>query len=155
MIEQQGRVVASSGAFVSVEIGAVTACSACDEGRGCGAGVLGRMLARKPVVMEFENTLDATPGQGVVVGLPESLYLSLALRLYLYPLLAALAGAAVGHALAAKWLDGGPWVDLAAFAMAVLAAAGVVIANRRRHVEFQSGNAVHLLRTVGCEVSRE
>ena len=140
---------------VRIELGAVTGCSACDAGKGCGAGVFGRLLTRKPVVMEFENTIGARAGQGIVVGLPESMYLSLALRLYLFPLLAAVIGAIVGHALATRAGAGGFAVDFSALFAALLAAAGVVMHTRRRHVELSGGNAVHLLRTVECKVSEE
>jgi sigma-E factor negative regulatory protein RseC len=155
LIEQQGRVLALESGQVSVELGAASACSACDAGKGCGAGVLGRLFARKPVVLDLENSIGAKPGQGVVVGLPESLYLSLALRLYLYPLLAALAGATAGHALASHWQAGGFWIDFTALALALLAAAGVVIRVRRRHVEFPGTIAVHLLRTVECQTIKQ
>ena len=92
MIEQQGRVVDATGARVRVRLGGTTGCTACDAGRGCGAGVFGRLLRRRPVELEFDNHVGAEPGQAVMVGLPESLFLALTLRLYLLPLLAGVLG---------------------------------------------------------------
>lgn len=137
---------------VRVRVGRSSGCSACDAGKGCGAGVFGRLLERKPVVLEIDNTVDAFPGQGVVVGLPESVFLALVLRLYLYPLLAGLAGAAAGHALASWFAAGDLWVDASALLLALAAGFFVAIVNRRRPVEFPGESVVHLLRTVECEV---
>lgn len=153
MIEQQGKVLSATGNRVSVRLGASSGCSACDAGKGCGAGVFGRLLQRKPVEMDFENTVGAEEGQAVVVGLPEVLFLRLVLRLYFYPLLAGLVGAVAGHFIAAKLLNAGAWIDLSTLASAVIAAAWVLRRNRSRHVEFPQKIAVHLLRTVECKVS--
>lgn len=115
--------------------------------------MFGRLVQRKPVEMDFENTVGATAGQAVVVGLPEILFLSLALRLYLYPLLAGLLGAVAGYALASKMHVAGGWIDLSTLASAIIAAAWVLRRNRSRPVEFPQKVAVHLLRTVECKVS--
>lgn len=103
--------------------------------------------------MDFENTVGATEGQAVVVGLPEILFLSLVLRLYLYPLLAGLLGAVAGHLLASHMQLAAGWIDLSALASAIIAAAWVLRLNRSRPVEFPQKVAVHLLRTVECKVS--
>lgn len=153
MIEQQGKVLSAAGNRVSVRLGASSGCTACDAGKGCGAGVFGRLLQRKPVEMDFENTVGATEGQAVVVGLPEILFLSLVLRLYLYPLLAGLLGAVAGHLLASQMQLAAGWIDLSALASAIIAAAWVLRLNRSRPVEFPQKVAVHLLRTVECKVS--
>lgn len=97
MIEQQGRVIAASLSKASVLVGASSGCPACDAGKGCGAGVFGRLLLRKPITLELENSIQAKVGQAVMVGIPERVFLRLLSRLYLYPLLGALTGAAVGH----------------------------------------------------------
>ena len=152
MIEQQGKVTSAEGGSVRVRLGGTSGCAACDRGKGCGAGVFGRLLKRKPVELDFRNTVDANPGQAVIVGLPESLFLALALRLYLYPLLAGIAGAVAGHVLAGKLYAGDFWTDLSALAAAVLAASAAIKWNRRRRMEFPGENAVHLLRTVDCKV---
>lgn len=115
--------------------------------------MFGRLLQRKPVEMDFENTVGAKEGQAVVVGLPETLFLSLVLRLYLYPLLAGLLGAVAGHFVASKLLSAGGWADLLTLAAAVVSAGWVLRRSRKRPVEFPQKIAVHLLRTVECKVS--
>ena len=100
MIEQQGRIVTLEGTRAIVAIGASSGCPACDAGKGCGAGVFGRMMLRKPLILELANPLKLKAGQAVAVGIPESFFLGLLARLYLLPLIAGMIGAALGHSLA-------------------------------------------------------
>jgi sigma-E factor negative regulatory protein RseC len=102
MLEQQGRVVEQSGGIATISIGPVAACPACAAGKGCGAGVFGRLWQRKAVQVKLQSPTDAQPGDVVVVGIPESLFLGLVMRLYLRPLLMGLAGAVAGNYLAAR-----------------------------------------------------
>ncbi|MEJ2385650.1 MAG: hypothetical protein P8Y54_14930 [Xanthomonadales bacterium] len=53
MIEQQGRVTGAAGSQVRVRLGGTSGCTTCDAGRGCGAGVFGRLLQRRPVELEL------------------------------------------------------------------------------------------------------
>jgi len=146
MIEQQGQVVRVIGDIVSVRMGASAGCPACDAGKGCGAGIFGRLLNRKPVTLDLLNDLDSSPGQTVVVGLPESLLLRLVSRLYLLPLLAGLAGAAIGHYLAYRAGAGAAMADGATLLGGIMAGAGVLVRNKYRENESPGKIAVHLLR---------
>jgi sigma-E factor negative regulatory protein RseC len=146
MIEQQGQVIEVSEGCASVRLGGNSGCPACDAGKGCGAGVFGRLLQRKPVVLLLENTINARTGQAVVAGLPESLFLRLVFRLYLFPLLAGLVGAALGHYLSIQYGAGTSLTDGIALVGAVAAAAAAMTWNRKRGREFPRKIAVHLLR---------
>ena len=146
MIEQQGQVIAVSGHLASVRLGGNSGCPACDAGKGCGAGIFGRLLQRKPTVLNLENVIDARVGQPVVVGLPESVFLRLVFHLYLLPLLAGLAGAALGHYLSIQYGAGTSLTDGIALVGAVTAAAAAMAWNRKRGREFPRKIAVHLLR---------
>ena len=148
MIEQQGKVVSAADGSIQVRLGASSGCSACDAGKGCGAGVFGRLLQRKPVIVEFEDSLGADEGQAVVVGLPETLFMALVTRLYLLPLLAGLAGAVCGHWMAGTMALGPGATDFMALIGAVLTATFVSRMNRSRQIEFPEGLTVHLLRKI-------
>jgi sigma-E factor negative regulatory protein RseC len=148
MIEQQGRVVAASETRVRVRLGGTSGCTACDAGRGCGAGVFGRLLRRRPVELEFDNGVGAKPGQAVMIGLPESLFLALTMRFYLLPLIAGLAGAVAGHWLALQAGLEGAGLDLAAAAGGIVLAVLALRCTRRRQMEFSSDHAVKLLEIV-------
>lgn len=146
MIEQQGKVVAVLDGIARVRIGGTSGCAKCDAGKGCGAGVFGRLLKRKPVELEIENTLKASPGQAVIVGLPEPLFLSLVARLYLLPLVAGVAGAALGHYLAVQGGSGPAGSDLAALLSGLALGAVTLVWSKRGAREFSGSFIVHLLR---------
>lgn len=142
-----------SGDIARVRLGGTSGCTACDAGRGCGAGLFGRLLRRRPVVLELRNGVRAEPDEPVIVGLPESLFLGLLTRLYLLPLLAGLAGATVAHLGASALEFGTAATDLATFAGALIAAAAVVYNNRQRPREFPEALIVHILRTANIQNS--
>jgi sigma-E factor negative regulatory protein RseC len=148
MIEQQGVVVASSNGQAQVRLGGRSGCAACDAGRGCGAGVFGRLLQRRPVLLSLDNRLGAGQGQAVMVGLPESWFLALVTRFYLYPLLAGLVGAVLGHYVSSTFEFGTTVKDAASLLGALLAGGGAVWHNRKWSTEFSGLVDVHLLRVV-------
>lgn len=102
MLKQQGRVLEQSGGLATVVLGPVAGCPACVAGKGCGAGIFGRLLQGKPVLVRLENPVGAQPGDAVVVGIAEALFLRLVMRLYMWPLLMAIAAAALGNYLAGR-----------------------------------------------------
>lgn len=146
MIEQQGRVVAVQGDQARVRLGARAGCSACDAGRGCGAGVFGRLLGRGTVDLLVPNAIGARPGHRVGVGIPESLFLQLAWGLYGWPLLGGLAGVIGAHAIFAGILGAN-----AAALDAVTLVAGLVVGAvglsqaRRRLPDTVSGLSLELV----------
>jgi sigma-E factor negative regulatory protein RseC len=159
MIEQQGLVIAASGKIVSVRLGGSSGCAACDAGKGCGAGVFGRLLQRKPVVLDLHNEPGALVGQAVMVGLPETLFLRLVLSFYLYPLLAGLAGAIIGHYVSVKLKAGPATTDGLTLLGAVLAGTMALVWKRQGHkqpaVDFPGEPAVYLLRVVDRAISEQ
>ena len=148
MIEQQGKVVGVTGDTALIRLGGSQGCPACDAGRGCGAGLFGRLLKNRPVDLQLDNRHDARPGQAVMVGIPEALFIRLVARLYLYPLLAGLAGVGIGHYLSSV-MDLGPLgTDISTLVCGTLSGAAVIIWNRARTGEFPGAAIVHLLRII-------
>jgi len=89
-------------------MGTLSGCTACDSGKGCGAGVFAKLLQKKPVTLELaRQSVRVEPGQMVTLAFPEHVYLSLVLGYYGWPLLAALGGAIVGYRLG-LWLQFDP-----------------------------------------------
>lgn len=111
MIEQAGVLTRTVGDRAWVRLGGQSGCPACDAGQGCGAGIFARLLRRQAQDVELHNALGARPGETVLVGIAESVYLALVLHAYGLPLLLGLAGAWISHQiggagqLQAAWLD--------------------------------------------------
>ncbi len=110
-----------------MRIGGQTGCIACDEGKGCGAGLFGKLLNRKPVELTLQNRINAQAGQPVQLGLAETLFIKLVFRLYAWPLFAGLIGAIAGLKLAENANVSLGAQDLATLAGALLAASAVLI----------------------------
>lgn len=155
MIEQQGRVVTVRNGLAEIRLGGTTGCASCDAGRGCGAGVFGRLLKRKPVVLSLENTVDARVDQPVMVGIPESVFLRLITRLYLYPLLAGIAGAAAGYYFSVLGNAGSGSADLFTLLGGLVSGVTVLIWSGRGAREFPGRIIVHLLRVVEIQETRK
>ncbi|NGX16749.1 SoxR reducing system RseC family protein [Wenzhouxiangella sp. XN24] len=118
MITETGRVLEVDGDWAWVACRRQVECPRCAEGRGCGGGVLGKLLGdRLHKVRAATGSVAVEPGDQVLIGLGEDAVLRAAAAVYLVPLVAALA---VG-ATAATITGGG---DLAAIAGA---AAGLIL----------------------------
>ena len=122
MIEQNVQVLRCHGERMWVRMGSQSGCSACDEGKGCGAGLFARLLKRKPVVIELaRKEMNVEAGQMLTLAFPEQAFIKLVLASYGWPLLAALTGAILGHSLS-NWLQFGPaMIDLASLIGGLLA----------------------------------
>lgn len=145
MIAQQGRIIAVVGEDAVVRIGAASGCPVCDAGRGCGAGIFGRLLRSHPITIHVPNRIRARVGQAVQLGIPEGLFLALVFRMYALPLLFGLAGAALGLAVALRFGLGDLGADLWSLVCAVGSAGIALMWVRRRLGEFPLQQAVHLL----------
>lgn len=108
MIEQNVQVLRCNDEKLWVRMGSQSGCTACDNGKGCGAGLFAKLIRHKPVVMELaRKDLKVEAGQMLTLAFPERLYMKLVLASYGWPLLAALAGACAGYGLG-SWLQLGP-----------------------------------------------
>ncbi|MGD9388719.1 MAG: SoxR reducing system RseC family protein [Gammaproteobacteria bacterium] len=93
MITETGRVLEVHGEWALVACQRQVECARCAEGRGCGGGVLGKLLGdRLHKVRAVTGPVAVAPGDQVLIGLGEDAVLRAALVVYLVPLLAALAG---------------------------------------------------------------
>lgn len=118
MITETGRVLQVEGDWAWVACRRQVECARCAEGRGCGGGVLGKLLGdRLHKVRAATGSVAVEPGDQVLIGLGEDAVMRAAAAVYLVPLLLALAGGVAAATLA----RGG---DLAALAGAV---AGLVL----------------------------
>jgi sigma-E factor negative regulatory protein RseC len=102
LITETGRVLEVEGDWAWVACRRQVECARCAEGRGCGGGVLGRLLGdRLHKVRAATGSVAVAAGDQVLIGLGEDVVMRAAAVVYLVPLLAALAGAL------AAWQVGG------------------------------------------------
>jgi positive regulator of sigma E activity len=94
-----------------------------------------------------------------MVGIPEKLFLRLVLGFYLYPLLAGLAGAMIGHYVSVKLSAAPATTDGLALLGAVLAGTMALLWKRKGHresaVDFPGETGVCLLRVVDPAISEQ
>ena len=122
MIEQNVQVLRCSDEKLWVRMGSQSGCTACDNGKGCGAGLFAKLMQRKPVVLELaRKDLEVEAGQMLTLAFPEQLYLKLVFFSYGWPLLAALAGAFAGYALGTRLQVTPVLVDLLTLSAGILA----------------------------------
>lgn len=96
MITETGRVLEVDGGWALVACRRQVECARCAEGRGCGGGVLGKLLGdRLHKVRAVTGEVSVAPGDQVLIGLGEDAVMRAAVVVYLVPLLAALGGGIV------------------------------------------------------------
>lgn len=116
MLEQHARVVTTSQDAVWVEAIEPSGCRTCG-GNGCSTRQIAELFQRVPRHFRVDSPFDLTPGERVVVGVPDGSVLKIAFRIYGVPLFMILAGALFAHSLA----PGDGVAVLGALAGAVLA----------------------------------
>lgn len=104
MIEENAIVVATEGEFAWLETERKSTCGSCAARKGCGTGVLAKVVGRKMTRVVALNRAGAHAGDTVIVGIDERSLVRGSLAVYAAPLLALFAGALLGE----YWL--GSWV---------------------------------------------
>ena len=97
MLESEAIVVniENGVTFVQAQAGGNCGGESCAT-QGCSTAILTQMFSQKPKTTQVANPILAQVGERVVVGLAEGLFLKTALAVYLLPLCALFAGAALG-----------------------------------------------------------
>lgn len=101
MIETTGIVTALDGLHVLVQT-EQHGCGRCHEDGGCGGNTIGNMLCSTPKAFWLQNPGNLRAGDRVTIVIPEGAIRQTAMRAYLIPLLALLAGAFVGYGIAGE-----------------------------------------------------
>ena len=104
MIEETAHVLRSEGEFAWVETRRRSSCGGCAAKQNCGTGALSQVVGAKVQQMKVRNPIAAQPGDEVVLGIEEGVFLKGSLAVYLVPLLAMIFSGLLGHWLAEQWL---------------------------------------------------
>lgn len=87
ILSLEANVAAPDSPSIAVlEIERKTACGLCGQTRGCGNSIWGKLFAHRSTAFKASNSINATIGQSVIVGINEQALLRSALLLYLLPL---------------------------------------------------------------------
>lgn len=131
------------GPWVRLKAVSATGCARCDAGEGCGGGLFAKLVRDGHQGLSLEDQAgDLKPGEHVVVGLEEGVFLRATLLTYAWPLLILLCLALAGGVLA--WPDA--WVATAALSGFALASGSVPWLRRRyldRHLHPRVLRRVH------------
>jgi sigma-E factor negative regulatory protein RseC len=95
LIESPARIRRIEGDTAWVVSEAPASCSAC-AGKGCGSSVFARFWHADAAEYQVANPIGASPGEAVIIGLPDGALLRAALTTYGVALLMLLAGAGLG-----------------------------------------------------------
>jgi len=93
MIEESAVVIEADNGTMLIEVLPQSACGSCDAKSACGTSLLSSLFKHRATRMHVENSVNARPGDHVVVGIDESEMVSGSVRLYLWPLLGLIGGA--------------------------------------------------------------
>ncbi len=100
MLQEQGQVVTVEAGAVWVETRRKSTCSSCSARAGCGHALLEKLQNnRQCAYIRARCDLEAAAGDQVVIGIPEQAVVQGSLLVYLWPLLALMAGIWLGYGL--------------------------------------------------------
>jgi sigma-E factor negative regulatory protein RseC len=87
MIEEYGRVVAVKDNMALIEMQRKSVCSACSANKGCGTGVLSKVIGNKRFQLTVFNSVNAGVGDDVIVGIEDDMLVKGSFAVYIIPLL--------------------------------------------------------------------
>ena len=105
MLEEDAKVVSTTGDTALVAIRPRSSCSSCDVKGACGTSIIASLFPSRNKTFIVENTLKAEVGQDVIVGLDEAVLQRASIIVYLLPVLGLILGAALGGYLAERYFS--------------------------------------------------
>lgn len=87
MIEEQATVVAVGDELITVTSTVKSACSGCQQVEQCGSGQVAKAFPQKQLTLSLATKLPVQVGDQIVFGLSESMLLSAAWQVYLWPIM--------------------------------------------------------------------
>ena len=103
IVEEPGIIISLDGNYASVAPLVQTGCQSCASNGSCGTSLLAPLFGNKKRLLVAENTINANPGDEIIIGLNRTALVFASLMVYLLPLLvlviAAMTGEAIAHEL--------------------------------------------------------
>lgn len=102
MVEEQASVVSVEAGFAWVETRRTTTCGSCSANKGCGTGVVAKVVGQRMSRVRAINTIDAKVGDEIIIGLHDQALVRGSLAVYAVPLVAMLVVAMLGDLLGSE-----------------------------------------------------
>jgi sigma-E factor negative regulatory protein RseC len=110
MIEEKATVVDVESGVAWVQTERRTACSSCSVNKGCGTGVISKVVGRRSAVVRALDPIGVQSGELVTIGIAEDAVLRGSSAVYLVPLLAMFGGGIAGSIVLAPFAaPGADW----------------------------------------------
>lgn len=87
MIEESAIVVKTDAEYAWVQTQRKSACGQCSVNKGCGTSVFAKVLGQRFSNLRVINRINASQGDQVIIGVPESVLVKSAFMTYIQPLL--------------------------------------------------------------------
>jgi len=100
MMTETAQVIATEGGYAWVETQRKTTCGNCAAQKGCGTSVLAKVLGNRTSRIRVINTIGASTGEMVVVGVEDGMLVRTSFAVYAMPLILLLLGGMGGGMLA-------------------------------------------------------
>lgn len=97
MIEEEAIVISTEGDHAVVETRRKSSCGSCAARTGCGTALLDRVFGNRRASLRVLNSVQAKPGDGVILGLSERALTRGSLLVYILPLVAMILAAGLGR----------------------------------------------------------
>ena len=105
MLEEQATVVAVENETVWVEVQRQSVCGQCAANKGCGAGVLQKVLGNKRNIFRVIGELPVKVGDNVIIGVNENAIVKGSLIIYAVPIVSMILFALLGETIAMHLLS--------------------------------------------------
>lgn len=96
MLEETARVIEVRDGLLMAETESRSGCTHCSSSSGCSTSVVAKLFGVRRNRLVMENSLNARPGDQVVIGIPDQLLVRASLTAYLLPLVVMLVVTALG-----------------------------------------------------------
>ncbi len=110
MIEERAKVVSVEAGFAWVETQRTSTCGSCSANKGCGTGVVAKVVGQRLSRVRAINTIGANVGDEIIIGLHDQALVRGSFAVYAVPLivmlLMAMAGDLLGSELQLSFKEG-------------------------------------------------
>lgn len=100
MMTETAQVITTEGDYAWVETQRKTTCGSCAVQKGCGTSVLAKVLGNRTSRIRVVNTIGASTGEMVVIGVEDGMLVRTSFAVYAMPLILLLLGGLAGGMLA-------------------------------------------------------